>query len=172
MDDRSALPCPRCRERLYVGRAEMTLHGCGRCGGVFLDNADSQRLVKAFPDDAVALSEHAGALSPDEPNLGEAAPCPVCAAPMMRTRIDRAGLDLDVCAAHGTWFDRGELRRVALALHVKVPVAPVTAGAHEVPPPGGRHPVFDALAAVSDEFMAPTRGELGARLRDLEQTMD
>lgn len=26
-----------------------------------------------------------------------------------------AGIDVDVCAEHGTWFDRGELQRVAAA---------------------------------------------------------
>ena len=43
-------------------------------------------------------------------------------------RVNAAHLaDLDVCAAHGTWFDPGELRRVMSAYHGKDddPLAPI-----------------------------------------------
>lgn len=37
--------------------------------------------------------------------------CPVCDAPLVHTK--RARVSIDVCTAHGTWFDRDELGRMA-----------------------------------------------------------
>jgi Zn-finger nucleic acid-binding protein len=109
-----ALGCPHCRRALHRG-----LHGgtyfdaCGGCGGVWLDNNVS-----------VAITQHADAmlLSLVERVSSQAAPfaplvvrpaCPICAAALERFRI--AEVDVDICRAHGTWFDREELHAVARA---------------------------------------------------------
>jgi len=39
--------------------------------------------------------------------------CPICRAMMQRLHYQNADLVLDSCTAHGTWFDRGEMQRVA-----------------------------------------------------------
>src|SRR6476469_9495567 len=40
------LRCPHCKKRLVGVRAEdVELHGCGGCGGIWIDNASSQRVV-------------------------------------------------------------------------------------------------------------------------------
>ena len=40
-------------------------------------------------------------------------PCPTCAKLMNRVNFGKqSGIILDCCAAHGTWFDADELRRV------------------------------------------------------------
>src|SRR5262249_40668894 len=46
--------------------------------------------------------------------------CPECRAPLARGTLPGTSLELDACASHGTWFDRGELRVVALA-YAKLP---------------------------------------------------
>lgn len=39
--------------------------------------------------------------------------CPTCSQPMSRMNFGtRSGIVVDVCRAHGTWFDRGELDAV------------------------------------------------------------
>jgi Zn-finger nucleic acid-binding protein len=39
--------------------------------------------------------------------------CPLCQAVMQRSAFGKtSGILVDVCAAHGTWFDRGELEQV------------------------------------------------------------
>lgn len=43
--------------------------------------------------------------------------CPSCEAPMHRTRVlAGSGVIVDVCAAHGVWFDPGEVDRLRAAL--------------------------------------------------------
>jgi hypothetical protein len=39
--------------------------------------------------------------------------CPFDGEPLGRVKVD--GVDVDVCKVHGTWFDAGEVRRIANA---------------------------------------------------------
>lgn len=123
------LRCPRCNELMFVGRgSDMELHGCGCCGGVFLSNEDSRRLLEAYPIAAVELADRAERVARGAYDERAPARCPSCEAPMTRTFVDKANLDLDVCKEHGTWFDRGEMQRVARALNM-VPTPATGAGA-------------------------------------------
>lgn len=65
--------------------------------------------------------------------------CSWCSQPMIVCRVQRAGLEIDVCPTHGTWFDRHELERVSQVVsHVlgrPVPHAP-TSWSHAHPPAG------------------------------------
>jgi Zn-finger nucleic acid-binding protein len=124
----SALACPRCEAavraagkgvapRLFAGvAAGMTLHGCGACGGVFLGQACARRLAEATPPEAVELAHRASASARYAPDLSAPLACPVCQGTMRRTHALRAGVELDACVTHGTWYDRDELRRVAEAI--------------------------------------------------------
>lgn len=47
-----------------------------------------------------------------EPTLA----CLVCQRPMRRSRFEPAGVDLDRCSQHGTWYDHGELLQLAEAV--------------------------------------------------------
>jgi len=109
-------PCPRCKASLFEGNAHgVKLLGCAVCGGIFLDNEGSTRIVAA-PQAAIAqLAERAGAraIAPGVDVRPEGLPCPACATPMRRVRA--GAIDLDICTMHGTWFDRGELVRVMRA---------------------------------------------------------
>ena len=125
MLDATDAPCPRCHHPLEAAPGDLgRAHECPRCGGIFV------------PRDALAeilcAAELGGALRevPAQPvsELGgwsvEAGPfgsqdavhyvsCPQCHNAMNRVNFGKvSGVILDVCKAHGTWFDAGELTRV------------------------------------------------------------
>ncbi|MCK6588608.1 MAG: zf-TFIIB domain-containing protein [Polyangiaceae bacterium] len=109
--------CPRCREPLYIGLASsVTLHGCGRCGGVWLGSACARRIAEALPGDAIELAGRVSKNAKGEIQTHAPVACPICASPMTRTRAAAAGVELDVCGQHGTWYDRNELEQIAAAL--------------------------------------------------------
>lgn len=118
------LACPRCGKELFEGRASsgVVLQGCGECGGIWLDNAGARRALETFDRTLGALSAQASTHAKREPAVTSRVNCPACSAPMGRTRITSTNIDLDTCAAHGTWFDRGELAAVLDALHPR-PIA-------------------------------------------------
>jgi Zn-finger nucleic acid-binding protein len=111
---RESMACPRCNVSLFEGDAHGTpLLGCGSCGGVFLDNDASTRITRARDAVIAQLAErakhHAAATSLD--TRPKDLPCPSCTQPMKRV-LARGVVELDFCATHGTWFDRGEVNRV------------------------------------------------------------
>lgn len=115
----SPLRCPRCASTGGASALSprdaggVRLEGCARCGGVFLARADVDRLLATLPADALSASDAVGGAPVDT-----RAPlaCPVCARPMARTHARLAAIDLDRCGAHGTFYDRGEIRKLADAL--------------------------------------------------------
>lgn len=120
MNTQAALLCPRCRIDLHVGQAAgAVLHGCGACGGIWADMQTSHRLCEALDGDTRALVDSAERHAAHVPDTAQAIACPVCAQALARTRIQNAGVDLDYCAAHGTWFDRGELGKIAQATAIQ-----------------------------------------------------
>jgi Zn-finger nucleic acid-binding protein len=114
----TTLACPRCGEPLFEGRTAsgVVLEGCGECGGIWLENASARRALETFDRALNALSTQASTHAKREPAVTPRVSCPACATPMGRTRIASTNIDLDTCAAHGTWFDRGELAAVLDAL--------------------------------------------------------
>lgn len=50
--------------------------------------------------------------------------CPQCHTLLHRFQMTRARIELDACVTHGTWFDRGELGKVARELAVERAYAP------------------------------------------------
>lgn len=71
-------------------------------------------IIEAACRPSIGLSQSA-AHSARAKDLAEdgAINCPVCSEPLRRERVQNAWLDIDVCGLHGTWYDRGELERVA-----------------------------------------------------------
>ena len=112
------MPCPRCtyplRARL-VG--DVVIDECERCLGLFLDHVAVKRVIA---DRARARAEALlGALPKAEirvmPKPGEKMylKCPTCHTVMNRKQFAHgAGIVVDVCKAHGTFFDAGELPAV------------------------------------------------------------
>ncbi len=124
--------CPRCQRPLRKGAAgRVEALACNGCGGVWLDHGLAMQFNKALADKCqLELSESARIVgeivarkaqvqgvdtSPD------GLPCVVCQQPLRREHIERAGFDLDICDAHGTFFDRGELQTIAHLVGAKAP---------------------------------------------------
>jgi Zn-finger nucleic acid-binding protein len=111
---KTSLKCPRCSVALFEGlAAEAILHGCGACGGIWLDNAASSRIVNAVQPGLTAMSDKAARAKKVDVDAKKPAQCPIDGAPL--ERVDVKGVEVDVCKVHGTWFDAGEVRRVGEA---------------------------------------------------------
>jgi Zn-finger nucleic acid-binding protein/DNA-directed RNA polymerase subunit RPC12/RpoP len=132
-----AMMCPRCQLPLFRGQDDsVILHGCGRCGGIWLDNASGQALVKRSETSTIELVERAGARARFDAERHPPVACPVCAAACARVVLDKGDAVVDVCGEHGTWFDRYELALVAHAYLTRPPLAaakPASDAAFEVP---------------------------------------
>jgi len=84
---------------------------CDRCGGLFLDHASLAELVTAHRPKAEG-ERRASITPPPQPVLDAVTylPCPTCNVRMNRTVFGKSsGVIVDVCGAHGTWFDAREL---------------------------------------------------------------
>jgi Zn-finger nucleic acid-binding protein len=108
--------CPRCDVPLRsIERAGIVLDRCATCVGVWIDNTASRALAEGVlsPEVVTSLPEPARELAPvpDSVDVAQAIRCPRCAAVLTRSFVPAAGIAVDACAAHGTWFDRGELER-------------------------------------------------------------
>ena len=134
MAKRSDLACPRCASPLFEGRAsDVVLLGCGECAGIWLDNTSARLALKTLDRRINELAARATAHALKSPARNIIVKCPACQKAMERTRT-KAGVvevDLDICAEHGTWFDRGELglvldglRVVQAPLPLATPLAP------------------------------------------------
>ena len=112
------LTCPDCKLALSaVESGSVTAHRCARCRGIWLDPASFQRLCEEESrppdeDDALAPSSRSANGRPgprQDPRIRYRA-CPACREIMNRSNFARvSGVLIDVCRAHGAWFDRGEL---------------------------------------------------------------
>jgi Zn-finger nucleic acid-binding protein len=97
--------------------AEVAAHGCRTCGGAWLDR-DANLAVVHSPDDAAvnAFRSHSAKARRPVDQAPDGLSCPVCNGTLRRHRIEGAWLDVDICDAHGTWYDRGEIERVIVAM--------------------------------------------------------
>jgi Zn-finger nucleic acid-binding protein len=132
------MQCPGCRADLHdvanrTGRAA----ACSACGGIWLDNVTSRSIVQNLLEPAVknaaqqadamaaqnaesAQAQGSGYRAPAPRPPDEAARlCPECGAPLAQTKFAAARILLDVCAAHGTWFDSRELATMAQHFEAK-----------------------------------------------------
>ena len=104
--DAEELPCPRCAHGLGVVEGQPSCRGCGGCGGVFVESEALRRPHDELPG-VVEPEASAPAL-----DVAPYVRCPVCGEMMARSVFGkRSGVVVDVCRAHGTWFDHGELVR-------------------------------------------------------------
>jgi Zn-finger nucleic acid-binding protein len=117
VDAKAAEKCPRCRvemEAVQVGNTH--LRECPQCEGIWADADSLQQICADREEQAAVLGMptmlQAGSAVDLEANI-RYVPCPVCAKLMNRVNFARcSGVVVDVCRAHGTWFDRDELRRI------------------------------------------------------------
>ena len=91
---------------------------CTACGGLFIDNAATQELVRAFDRDLVSIATTLGIGKGETIGPGvmqRDLACPQCSGRLETVTLPSARLDVDICAEHGTWFDANELPKVARA---------------------------------------------------------
>lgn len=111
--------CPRCLRSLTTYQAgAFVVDACHACGGLFIDNAATQELVRSFDRDLVGIATTLGIGKGEA--IGEGVmkrdlPCPKCSGIMRPIHLPSAHAEIDVCAEHGTWFDANELPKVARA---------------------------------------------------------
>jgi Zn-finger nucleic acid-binding protein len=107
--------CPRCQigmDTVAVGATQ--LRECPQCEGIWAD-ADSLQKICADREQQAAVLGIPRSLPVDANSLDNVryVPCPVCSTLMNRVAFAHcSGVVVDVCKAHGTWFDKDELRRI------------------------------------------------------------
>ncbi len=107
--------CPRCKVRLDLLQiAEISVRECARCDGLWADVGTFERLC-AEREERSAVLGFIGSREPKAPPAAKISyvPCPDCGQLMNRSNFARAsGVIIDICKAHGVWFDAGELPRI------------------------------------------------------------
>jgi len=101
--------CPRDGAGLESTRVgAYTFMRCPQCRGAFLESAVLNAMVNAM-----------GGEPPEPAPVMAARPlrCPACQEPLERGIVPAAPglaerIEIDACAQHGVWFDRGELESV------------------------------------------------------------
>jgi Zn-finger nucleic acid-binding protein len=116
-DGSSAMHCPRCRTALTADLVSQTpVDQCDRCGGLWLDHQVFERVLeerRREPTLEVALGSLPAIPVAVDTHRIVYLPCPECAQLMNRKNFaQRSGVIVDLCPAHGVWFDRGELARI------------------------------------------------------------
>ena len=108
--------CPRCLDRpLHAHphdggtRDDDTADAlaCSHCGGAWLTAGAAQRVLPVRFGPLARL--------PAVPTGFAALRCPECHRELARRRV--ADVDIDVCDAHGVWFDHREVERIRDAAH-------------------------------------------------------
>ncbi len=110
--------CPRCEvDFLLVTAGKETLRECPDCGGLWVDNATLQRICTEQEEMQAVMG-----FNPEPPRTtGDEShpparmyiPCPECKKLMNRRQFAGcSGVVVDWCKAHGTWFDRDELKQI------------------------------------------------------------
>ena len=113
----SVLKCPRCAvdmSSVKIGAAPV--RECGRCEGLWLDAAVFQLICADREQQSIVLGDGVPATAHQAavPEIRvRYIPCPHCQQLMNRINFAKcSNVVVDVCKAHGTWFDRDELRQI------------------------------------------------------------
>jgi len=176
----SQFSCPRCEIMLGVREVgDVALHECERCVGVYIDSIAIERMLgdrQQARAEAVVGAYRGVARRPESITGRIYVKCPSCRTIMNRRQFARgAGIIVDVCRGHGTWFDAGELPAVVeFVMNGGLERAEKKSieEAHEA----ARRAISEANAAqmrTSGQFTAPTVGRLntGGALLDLLFTL-
>ena len=126
----SGPPCPACGAELLAAHIpELQVLACKVCRGLWLDTEGCKLLADAMlpesADELAKLLDAEVATTPPAPGeryreaIPERGKCPICARALERVKHVKGGILLDVCATHGTWFDRRELRALAQVIFLE-----------------------------------------------------
>lgn len=140
-------PCPRCGAPLLDGQAgTVVLLGCHGCGGVWIDGETVRALATHRDRDAEELARTMGSKRPIEALLAvdrdKPVHCPACQAPLRREVVGGRSTPVDVCDAHGTWFDWGELAMLFAPGPAPEPLSEAELEAAGIPGDANQEPGF------------------------------
>ena len=119
------------------------------CGGVWTDRSASRRITETVHRELVGIATQTAKRAVDGEHRptgpGVARLCPACGSPLACVRSGHVAVD--VCAAHGTWFDRDELGRLARNLEFE---------RLSLDPPGAEEPATSRTAAMLLDLLGRT----------------
>jgi Zn-finger nucleic acid-binding protein len=163
--------CPRCGRGASLSsfrRADVTVFVCGACSGAFVPHRDLDALVSGHVDWPIGAAP--GGRLYREARVRYLR-CPFCDAPMQRRGLGRPQVVVDVCGAHGVWFDTGELtgtlaeRRSSLPRLTAEPAVDEEPRGHGSAPPaaadaprGASHADRAELSAIVDRLVRTIEG--------------
>ena len=106
--------CPSCAITLLVAHPPSggSIHGCERCGGVWLDRAMTVKVLETGAAEILELVARADLAGPPDTGTVDDR---VRRCPVDRSTLDRVvyrGVIIDTCSLHGNWFDANEIRRL------------------------------------------------------------
>lgn len=157
------LDCPRCARPLEHHQAQgLEAWTCRRCAGALVSN----RIEQVLETRGEGLQRPMGAVALEAVDEAPRVACPTCQTPMVRHLV--RGVTVDTCESHGTWYDRGELKRMVLgmgagkkALAAGVAAAGVAASLANPPPEASTSSAAQAVAEVGVEVAAEIALEAG-----------
>lgn len=133
------------------------MHACGRCGGIWLDLKEARRVRVRVSEGARRLAQMAADHGKSPADREPAIACLVCKRPMRRSRFEPAGVDLDRCALHGTWYDHAELVQLADAVNRLNALEPAARAANR----GVSSPVAIETLVLGSPSLAPAERQRG-----------
>jgi Zn-finger nucleic acid-binding protein len=109
--------CPRCKSSLSaVVIGSSNVRECPSCEGIWTDTETLRQICADQEKQSAVLGMATHVASNDGVEFEKQIrylPCPVCKDLMNRINFANfSNVIVDVCRAHGTWFDRDELRRI------------------------------------------------------------
>ena len=116
VDANAHRPCPRCKvdlEDVMLGQTHLL--ECPKCEGIWVGGDTLQQVCNDREKQAAVLGMATHLPPPGQGDFEQFhyVPCPVCHQLMNRVNFANCShVIVDVCKAHGTWFDRDELRKV------------------------------------------------------------
>ncbi len=116
-DDHVDRACGRCDLPLAPRRVQdVVIDECTKCHGVFMDHVAIQRIIgdrQQARAEALLGALPKASISPVPTGTRMYIKCPICSVVMNRKQFAMgAGVVIDVCKHHGTFFDPGELPRI------------------------------------------------------------
>jgi Zn-finger nucleic acid-binding protein len=137
--------CPQCSVELVpIERAALSALACHACGGTWLGRETMSAVTRTLDPASIQVGDVAGELAeiPFPPHASSP-PCPICRAPMRTDVIAGTDVEIDACAEHGTWLDRGELQTLVRELMARQPAdqMPAVLASAAAQTPIGSHPI-------------------------------
>ena len=108
--------CPRCNVSfLAIKMGKKAVRECPACGGLWVSNDTFQEICADQEQQQLVMGFECIATAGVTPSRSGRTyiPCPECSKLMNRRQFANcSGVIVDWCKAHGTWFDRDELKRI------------------------------------------------------------